>query len=612
MKKVTGPLLQKLRALMKSGRYSQEPLQACIIPHKDPHDSEYPAANYDRIAFISGFTGSAGTAVVTETAACLWTDGRYFLQAADQLDENWTLMKEGVPGTPKLEVWLSKELPKGSRIGVDPQLVTLGDWRIWSSELHNSNHSLVPITTNLVDRLWADRPSPPNAAIVPHPLKYSGKISSEKVANVRAKMEEKGTSVLVVTALDEIAWLLNLRGSDVPCQPVFYAYIVITMSEVHIFIDNVRVTPAVTSHFAAEKLQVTIHPYEEIFQFIEDLVHKLSVDEKYWITHTSSYSIASLIPENSRISDAAPIAAMKAIKNPVETEGMINAHVRDGAALISYFAWLEKELAKGTVVTEISGATKLEEFRREQEHFVGLSFETISSSGPHGAVIHYNPSKETDRPITNKELYLCDSGAQYEDGTTDITRTLHFGTPTQYEKECFTRVYKGHMALATVVFPAKIKGNCLDSLARLSLWAVGLDYMHGTGHGIGSYLNVHEGPMGISWRPYPDDPGLQEGMFLSNEPGYYEDGQFGIRIENIQRIVPVKTKYEKKEFLTFEVVALAPIQVKMLEPELLTKEEIDWLNKYHSIVREKVTPVLQKLGRTEALEWLHRETQPIG
>ncbi|KAG8332678.1 Xaa-Pro aminopeptidase 1 [Homalodisca vitripennis] len=281
---------------------------------------------------------------------------------------------KGVPGTPKLEAWLSKELPKGSRIGVDPQLVTLGDWRIWSAELHNFNHSLVPVTTNLVDRLWADRPSPPNAAIVPHPLKFSGQISSEKVANVRTKMEEKGTSVLVVTALDEIAWLLNLRGADVPCNPVFYAYVVITMSEVHIFIDNMRVTPAVTSHFATEKLQVTIHPYEEIFQFIEDLVHGLPADEKYWITHTTSYSIASLIPENSRISDAAPIAAMKAIKNPVEAEGMINAHVRDGAALISYFAWLEKELAKGTVVTEISGATKLEEFRKS------LIYETITET----------------------------------------------------------------------------------------------------------------------------------------------------------------------------------------------------------------------------------------
>jgi len=597
---------------MKSAKHSVEPLQAYIVPHTDPHASEYLPTCYERRAFLTGFTGSYGTAVITESAACLWTDGRYFVQASEQLDDNWTLMKEGVPGVPKLDVWLSENLPSGSKVGVDPQLVSVGDWRTWSTELQLKNHVLVPISTNLVDLLWDDRPQVPNAPVLVHPIKYSGKTSAQKILEVREKMEEKSASVLVITALDEIAWLLNLRGSDIPYNPVFYAYVVITNSGVAVFIDDQKLTPAINSHLSSG-LSVTLHPYEKIFSFLEQLVSKSTKDDKYWITHTTSHSISSLVPDKLCISDASPVAPLKAIKNPVEVQGLVNCHVRDGAALVAYFAWLEKEIAKGSLVTEISGATKLEGFRKEQEDFVGLSFPTITSSGSHGAVIHYQPSEKTDRPITDKEIYLCDSGAQYKDGTTDITRTLHFGTPTAFQKETFTRVAKGHIALATAKFPLKIKGNCLDTLARHSLWSVGLDYMHGTGHGIGAYLNVHEGPMGISWRPYPDDPGLQEGMFLSNEPGYYEDGEFGIRIENIQRIIPFESKYKKtKEFLTFEVVSLAPIQIKMLEPSLLTKEEIDWLNSYHSTVREKVTPLLKKLGHTDAVEWLFRETQPIG
>ncbi|XP_054264823.1 xaa-Pro aminopeptidase ApepP isoform X2 [Macrosteles quadrilineatus] len=611
-RKPTGPLLQKLRGLMKQTKFTPEPLQAYIVPQKDPHNSEYLAPNYERRAFISGFTGSTGTAVITMTAACLWTDGRYFLQASDELDGNWTLMKEGVVGTPKLEDWLSKELPRGSRVGVDPTLVSVGDWCTWSTELHSRQHSLVPVSTNLVDELWDTRPAPPDSPLIPHPIRYSGKSSHTKITEVRKKMEEKNVSMLIVSALDEVAWLLNLRGSDIPYNPVFFAYVVINSTDINVFIDSRKLTPAIHSHFSEEELNVTIQPYENIVTFLGDVVKKGSSSEKYWIPHLTSYAVASIFPESSRINDESPISAMKALKNPTEVKGLIDAHVRDGAALVCYLAWLEKQLGKGANVTEISGATRLEEFRREQENFVGLSFPTISSSGPHAAVIHYQPSEVTDKQITTDQVYLCDSGAQYKDGTTDITRTVHFGTPTDYQKECFTRVFKGHVALASVAFPAKIKGNCLDTLARHSLWTVGLDYMHGTGHGIGSYLNVHEGPMGISWRPYPDDPGLQEGMFLSNEPGYYEDGQFGIRIENIQRIIPAKTKYQKKKFLSFEVVSLAPIQVKLLEPKLLTKEEIEWLNRYHTEVREKLTPLLLKLGHNDTADWLRRETEPIG
>lgn len=610
---MTGHLLKKLRALMRNIKYVNEPLQAYIVPHKDAHQSEYLAACDERRAFISGFTGSAGTAIVTENAACMWTDGRYFLQASREIDENWTLMKEGVSTTPTQEKWLSKNLPLGSRVGVDPTLLPFSEWRTLQTELEANGHSLVPVAINLVDLIWDDRPQPPNAPVIPLPVKYTGKTCQQKVDEVRAQMEERSAILLIVTALDEVAWLLNLRGSDIDYNPVFFSYLTVTRTDVNLYIDPSKVTQAVHNHFTAEDLNVTFHHYSKIFTHLTEMVNKKQLDGKVWISYGSSYALASIVPEKSRITEVSPIAVMKAIKNPVEIQGLTNAHIRDAAALCCYFAWLEKEVTKGHI-TEISGAKKLEEFRREQEDYVGLSFPTISSVGPNGAIVHYHPTSETDRQITTEELYLCDSGAQYKDGTTDVTRTIHLGTPTNYEKECFTRVFKGQTSLGTSVFPAKIKGNCLDTLARKYLWDVGLDYMHGTGHGIGSYLNVHEGPMGISWRPYPDDPGLREGMFLSIEPGYYEDGKFGIRLENIARIVPATTPYtfKNKTFLTFETVTLVPIQTKMLVPQMLTDKEITYLNEYHSLCREKVGPLLKKMGHHDAVEWLYKETEPIG
>lgn len=303
---------------------------------------------------------------------------------------------------------------------------------------------------------------------------------------------------------------------------------------------------------------------------------------------------------------------MKAIKNPVEIEGMKSSHIRDGAALVRFFSWLEREVASGAVVTELSAADRLEQFRSEQEHHVGPSFETISSSGEHAAIVHYKPTPESNIAVTDSAPYLCDSGAQYLDGTTDVTRTVHMGTPTDHQKECFTRVLKGQMLMGSAVFPERIKGNCLDSFARKFLWDVGLDYQHGTGHGIGHYLNVHEGPMGISWRVYPDDPGLQAGMFMSNEPGYYEDGSFGVRIEDIVLIVPADTKCPgDKKFLTFETVTMCPIQSKMIKKELLTESEVETLNAYHKTVREKVGPLIEAQKDVEAMEWLIRETKPL-
>nr|CAD7264995.1 unnamed protein product [Timema shepardi]CAD7575794.1 unnamed protein product [Timema californicum] len=574
--------------------------------------SEYLAECDMRRAFISGFTGSAGTAIITESAALMWTDGRYYLQAIEEMGEGWTLMKEGLPATPSQGKYLSDNFPEGSRVGVDPNVLSYEEWKIIQNDMKGSGVNLIPIATNLVDLIWEDKPASPSSTVLPLAIKYTGKSCKHKVEEVRSKMAEKGSTLLLVTALDEIAWLLNLRGSDIDYNPVFFSYVLVTQTQIHLFIDESKVTLAVRNHFNEEDLPVNIHPYNKIHSFITEQIPEQT--GKVWISSDGSYSLNSMVPEKIRISEITPIALMKAIKNTVETQGMINCHIRDGVALCRYFAWLEKELQKGNAVTEISGADKLEQFRKDLDDFIGLSFPTITSSGPNGAIIHYHCMPKTDRPITTKELYLCDSGAQFKDGTTDVTRTFHFGTPTQHEKECYTRVFKGQTFLGTAVFPNKIKGNCLDTLARKFLWDIGLDYLHGTGHGIGSYLNVHEGPMGISWRTYPNDPGLQEGMFLSNEPGYYEDGKFGIRLENILYIVPatVPFNFKNRGFLTFRTVTLVPIQTKMLVTSLLTEKEVDYLNSYHRECREVVGAKLKELGHQEAWEWLYRETEPIG
>ena len=707
-RKITSELLRRLRKLMRdpSINSSGEILNAYIIPSCDAHNSEYLASRDERRAFITGFTGSAGTAIVSSSpslgeqgmAALLWTDGRYYLQAVEQMDENWTLMKEGLPGTPTRAEWLERNLEGGSVIGVDPFLISNSQFKTMKTSLDRAGMRLVPVEKNLIDVIWgADQPSYPDNPVQPLEIEFCGKTWEEKVADVRVSMIKAKANVLVLSALDDVAWLLNLRGSDIKYNPVFFAYVAITVNKIHVFMNESQVTDQIRKHltpntdkYSLENLVVEFSPYKAIEGFLEgcsrstpplrvmlsnqashalvsiinsnlgshakfegssgsnsesitkpDNGHKNGTDFVYNNpekandddTNESSddntmTSTANANEENGRvhspasylaqeaITDVSPVALLKAIKNETEIRGFINCHIRDSAALCSYFAWLEKEIPKGTV-TEVSGAEKLLQFRQEMQHFVGPSFDTISSVGPNAAIIHYKPSSETDTPLSVDKIYLVDSGGQYKDGTTDVTRTLHFGTPSEFEKECFTRVLKGQTRLGRAIFPAKLKGNCLDSLARLALWEVGLDYGHGTGHGVGSYLNVHEGPMGISWRPYPDDPGLQEGMVLSNEPGYYMDDNFGIRIENLVRIIKATTKYgpthsANKEFLTFENLTVVPIQVKMILPDLLSKDEIDYLNAYHEICRDRVGPLLREMGQSDGLNWLIRETEPIG
>lgn len=616
--KITTELLRQLRQTMKTSRSISDPIQAYIVPSGDAHQSEYIAPCDCRREFISGFDGSAGTAIVTEQNAAMWTDGRYFLQAAQQMDSNWTLMKMGLKDTPTQEDWLISVLPEGSKVGVDPFIIQTDQWKSMSLALKNAGHLLVPVQENLIDAIWTDHPERPCQPLITLGLNYTGVSWQDKILALRAKMAERKASWIVLTALDEVAWLFNLRGSDVEYNPVFFAYAIVGTDTIRLFINGDRlVDPAVRHHLLLDssppaELRIQLEPYESVLSALQGICAALSPKEKVWISDKASYALSETIPKTQRyLSSYTPICLSKAVKNVREIEGMRRAHVKDAVALCEFFNWLEKEIQKDTV-TEITASDKAEEFRSQQEDFVSLSFATISSSGPNAAIIHYKPVTETNRKLSVKEIFLLDSGAQYKDGTTDVTRTVHFGTPADYEKECFTYVLKGHIAVSSAVFPNGIKGHLLDSFARAALWESGLDYLHGTGHGVGSFLNVHEGPCGISYKTFADEP-LEAGMILSDEPGYYEDGSFGIRIENLVLVVPATTKYNFRErgSLTFEPITLVPIQTKMINVDLLTQKEVNWVNDYHKKCRDIVGAELEKQGRHGALQWLIKETQPI-
>ncbi|XP_028828945.1 xaa-Pro aminopeptidase 1 isoform X1 [Denticeps clupeoides] len=616
--KITVELLRQLRQAMKNSKYIAEPIQAYIVPSGDAHQSEYISPCDCRREFICGFNGSAGIAIVTEQHAAMWTDGRYFLQASQQMDNNWTLMKMGLKETPSQEDWLIGILPENSRVGVDPWIIAADQWKNMFKALAGAGHSLVAVQDNLIDAIWDGRPHRPSTQLITLGLRYTGLTWQDKVTALRAKMSERKISWFVVTALDEIAWLFNLRGSDIEYNPVFFAYAIVGLSTLRLFVDQKRLAdPAVREHLQLDttsqpEMSIQAAPYESVYTELLAICAALGPKDKVWISDKASCALTQVIPKAHRtLIPYTPICLAKAVKNATEIEGMKMAHIKDAVALCELFAWLEKEIPKG-MVTEISAADKAEEYRSQQKDFVGLSFPTISSVGPNGAIIHYRPLPETNRTLSLNELYLIDSGAQYMDGTTDVTRTVHFGTPSAFEKECFTSVLKGHIAVSAAVFPNGTKGHLLDSFARAALWDSGLDYLHGTGHGVGCFLNVHEGPCGISYKTFADEP-LEAGMIVSDEPGYYEDGSFGIRIENVVLVVPTKTKhnYRNRGSLTFEPLTLVPIQLKMIDTDQLTKRERDWVNEYHRKCREVVGTELERQGRKDGLDWLIRETQPI-
>ncbi|KAG0308876.1 hypothetical protein BGZ98_006374 [Dissophora globulifera] len=595
--------VQKLRELMRSHNVT-----AFVVPSEDAHQSEYVAECDERRGFISGFTGSAGLAVVSLESAALFTDGRYFLQASQQLDSNWTLMKSGLPEVPTWQEYLVKNLPAGSRIGIDPLVFTATDANKLEADLAKVGSTLVP-TANLVDLAWQDRPARPASKLLILSTKTSGQSHTEKIQQLRKTLEKKGVAGFVVSGLDEIAWLFNLRGADVHCNPVFFSYAIVTPDYVSLYLQEKSVSQEARDHLGPE---ITIKPYETVFDDLRAMSSSLKANNtKILLGTRTNLALAVALGKENTVEARSPVTDAKSVKNETEQEGMRQCHLRDSAALINYFAWLEEQLANGVELDEADAAERLEKFRAEQTGFVGLSFDTISSTGPNGAIIHYKPEKPNAARINPDLVYLCDSGGQYIDGTTDVTRTLHFKTPTQHEKRCFTRVLQGHIALDTAVFPAGTSGYLLDILARRALWADGLDYRHGTGHGVGAFLNVHEGPHGCGTRIAYNDIPLVPGMTLTNEPGYYEDGNFGIRIENVMMVQKVETlhNFGGRGYLGFEHVTLVPMQLKMIDRSLLTHPEIEWINAYHAECLAKVSPFLAK--DSAGLKWLQREAASL-
>ncbi|XP_060808234.1 xaa-Pro aminopeptidase ApepP [Amyelois transitella] len=625
--------LTALRALMAS---QPNPLAAYIIPTADAHNSEYISPADARREWISGFTGSAGTAVVTGARALLWTDGRYYTQFANETDPAvWTLMKESLPETLTMEKWLTANLVSGDLVGVDPHTISREEWNNLQTNLIRSKMALIAVEKNLVDEVRIQMNDPPPARsrneIIPLPIKYTGKAAGEKIQELRAKMAEKKAAALVVTALDEVCYVLNLRGSDIEYNPVFFAYLLVTPTSVVLSCSH-TLSDSVLDQLKSERVDITLAPYESITETLTQHAKKVAESERrpIWLSSEASeaiHSAASGMTVLKRpldlISEVAPVALMKLIKNEVELQGFRACHIRDGIAVIRFFRWLEQNV-KESSVSEVQAADKLLEFRKEEADFMGPSFETISGTGPNGAVIHYTASRTgPQHVISPKHMYLLDSGGQYRDGTTDITRTRHMSKASPEQRDAFTRVLQGQMMIGSALFPRGIKGNVLDSFARKALWDVGLDYAHGTGHGVGHFLNVHEGPSGVSWRPYPRDPGLRPAQILSNEPGYYKVGEYGIRHEDLVEIIAVtkdsdhpKAKgllgdFEGCGVLGFRTLTMVPHQRDCINVELLNDFELNYINNYHKTVLETVGPILKERGLMSDLQWLENECLPL-
>lgn len=572
-------------------------LHAFIIPSTDSHLSEYPASHWASREWISGFTGSAGTVVVTREKAGLWTDSRYFLQGAKELEgADIELFKEGLPSTPSIEEWLTTELGKGEYVGIDGTVYA-------AKEAMNLTHKLNMKGLHLISdydpfsKIWNDRPEIPTNPIFVLPEKYAGEAAHKKITRICDAVEKNGAESLLVASLDTIAWIFNIRGNDVKCNPVAVSYAYISKEETVLFINPKKLTSEISDYLKAEG--VTIAEYDKVFDYVSKLKTPVCLD-----ANKVTFKLYNTIPDGCRIIDMpSPADLMKSIKNDTEVQGIRNAMERDGVALVRFFMWLEKAVPGGNV-TEIMIPEKLVEYRSQQKNFVGESFDTISGYGPNGAIVHYHVSNESSLPVKPEGLLLVDSGAQYFDGTTDITRTLAVGPLTDQMKKDYTMVLKGHINLATAIYPQGTRGSQLDILARKALWDEGLNYLHGTGHGIGHFLNVHEGPQNIRMNENPTT--LQPGMVTSNEPGLYRAGQYGIRIENL-----IRTKHEMTtefgDFYSFETLTLCPIDTTPIVKEMLTEKEIIWLNEYHKFVYDRLSPLLTE----DEKQWLKEKTHEI-
>ena len=595
MKEERAQRLSNLREIMQ-----REHLDAFIFPSTDPHNSEYVPDRWKGREWISGFNGSAGTAVVTMHAAALWTDSRYFIAAEQQLaGTEFVLMRERVAGTPTIAEWLGKVLSdiNGATVGVDGMVNTAADVEALISDLRQQGGITVRTNFDPLAVIWTNQPPIPTTPIEVHSLEYAGESTTSKLSRIRMALRSLHADGMLVSALDDIAWTLNLRGSDVHCNPVFVSYLLIDTKTTTLFINDEKLTPDVKAYLTAQGVQTA--PYNHI----KDALRNYDEYNILLDLNAISYTLFKQVRTQEVVRASSPIPAMKAIKNEIEVEGFRRAMIRDGVALVKFLRWLQTAVTKGQE-TEISVAEKLTALRAEQPLFRGISFDTIAGYEAHGAIVHYEATPETDAPLKPHGFLLLDSGAQYQDGTTDITRTIALGELTEEQREVYTLVLKGHIQLELAKFPSGASGTQIDALAREAMWRKGFNFLHGTGHGVGSFLNVHEGPHQIrmEYRPAP----LLPFMTVTDEPGLYFEGKFGVRIENILLINPYMTT-AFGEFLQMEPLTLCPIDTAPIVREMLLNEEVEWLNGYHQYVFDKLSPYLQGAD----LDWLRAATQNI-
>ena len=595
MSKTVNERLSALREVMQ-----REHLAAFIFPSTDPHNGEYVPDHWKGREWISGFNGSAGTAVVTMDSAALWTDSRYFLAAEEQLKgTEFQLMKLKIPGTPTIPQWLGEQLRGASstEVGVDGMVNSFASVEALIGELRNQGGLTVRTNFDPLAQIWTDRPPIPKDKVTIHPLKYAGEDVSSKLQRIRKALRGQHADGMLVSALDDIAWVLNLRGTDVHCTPLFVSYLLISTTSTTLYINKEKLTPEVTAYLKSNG--IAVDDYANVAKGLKDYFeYNILLDPQ-----ETSYTLFKTVKCQEIIRMKSPIPAMKAIKNETEIVGFRNAMLKDGIALVKFLKWLQPAVEAGGQ-TEMSLDEKLTALRAEQDGFRGLSFDTIAGYEHHGAIIHYEATPETDIPVEPKGVILIDSGAQYDDGTTDVTRTIALGPVTEEQRHIYTLVLKGHIQLELCKFPIGTAGTQMDILARMAMWREGLNYLHGTGHGVGQYLSVHEGPhqFRMEWMPAPFLPG----MTVTDEPGIYLPGKFGVRIENTLLIVPyIKTEFG--EFLQFESLTLCPIDTSLIDLDMMLPEEIDWLNNYHDMVYEKLSPYLTE----DEKEWLREATKAV-
>jgi Xaa-Pro aminopeptidase len=587
--------IAKLRAEL-----AKRKLDGFFLTTADQHQNEYVPASEERLAWLTGFSGSLGATAVLKDKAVLFVDGRYTLQAKEQVDTKVFAIEHLVDRPPS--EWLADNLPKGASLGYDPWRTTLEGVERLSKACDRAGAKLVAVADNPVDAIWTDRPAPPLARVVLHDLKFAGEPAEQKLARIREELSKAKLDATLLSDPASVAWTFNIRGGDVSHVPVALAWALVPRDGIpSLFIDGRKLSNEVRDALAR---LADIHEPAEL----EPTLAKLAKGKTIGVDQaTAPQKLAGLIEASGgRVSKGAdPITRMKAVKNAAEIAGARAAHLRDGVALARFLAWFDREAAKGKL-TEIDAVAALETFRRETGKLKDVSFATIAGSGPNGAIVHYRVTKKSNRKISKGELFLVDSGAQYEDGTTDVTRTIAVGEPTAEMRSRFTLVLKGHIAIAQSLFPDASTGTQLDPFARRALWAAGVDFDHGTGHGVGSYLSVHEGPARLS--KLGTAP-LAAGMILSNEPGYYRTGAYGIRIENLELIVPAAAPAgAEKKLLAFEPLTLAPIDRRLIEPSMLTAGEREWVDGYHANVRQRVTPELD----AQTADWLRTATAPLG